>query len=300
MPELKKVKVEQIRIPDVRVSSIHTPEQKALMATTIQEVGVVQDIVVRALPDGSYELVAGLGRLEGLLTKGLTDIDVKVIEADEKLGLIMNITENVARGSYDYISVSKAIRKLLNMGVKLEELEKIFPWRRRWIEFLEGLQDLPVDVVQGIQDRTLTPTHVQLALNLPTPEEVHAGLRTALRLGWDTGTFKIFVQNRVEQISAARQKAQAQGVVPVIPAPNPEQLIQYKQCLCCGYKKKAETVQVQLVCEDCQNIARYVTSQIPMEEDPLQTLYAALQCYYGTVAQQSPGSHLTKPIESQG
>jgi ParB family chromosome partitioning protein len=281
MPELKKVLVEQIRIPEVRVSSIHTEEQRALLASTIAEVGVVQDVVVRRLGPDTYELVAGKGRLQELVNAGQYEVDVKVIDADEKLGLIMNITENVARGSYDYISVSRAIRKLLNMGVKIEELEKIFPWRQRWIQFLEGLQDLPDDVVVGIESRKITPTHVQLALNLPTPEEVHAALRTAMNLEWDTGIFKTYVENRVEQISRAQQKARAQGQPAEIPAPNPEQLTQYKQCLCCGFQKPAEKVQAQIICEDCQNIARYVTANIGQEEVPLQTLYAALKAYYG-------------------
>jgi len=61
MPELKTVPLEKIRIPDIRVSSVLDPEQKALLASTIREVGVVQDIIVRDLGQGEFELVAGKG-----------------------------------------------------------------------------------------------------------------------------------------------------------------------------------------------------------------------------------------------
>jgi hypothetical protein len=105
-----------------------------------------------------------------------------------------------------------------------------------------------------------------------------------MNLEWDTGTFTVYVQNRVDQISKAQLKARAEGQPVEIPAPNPEQLIQYKQCLCCGFQKPAEKVQAQIICEDCQNIARYVTANISQEEDPLQTLYAALKAYYGARA----------------
>lgn len=59
MPELKTVSLDKIKIPEVRVSSILDEEQQALMRSTIQEIGVVQDIVVRRVAEGEYELVAG-------------------------------------------------------------------------------------------------------------------------------------------------------------------------------------------------------------------------------------------------
>jgi len=281
MPELRTVPVEKIRVPDVRVSSILSDEQKALMASTISQVGVVQDPVVRALPDGSYELVAGKSRITELVAQGATEVTCKVIEADEKTGLVMNVIENVARGSYDYVSISQAIRRLKLLGATDEELEHIFPWKARWIGFIEGLQDLPNDVVGAIRDRRITPTHVQAALELPTPYEVHDGLKTAINLGWDTGTFKTYVQNRVDQINRAKQEAKSRGQEPVIPPAVPQELVQYTQCLLCGYKKPRDQVTVQQVCDTCRDIAGYVTGNLGSDPDVLQTLYAALQAYFG-------------------
>lgn len=288
MVELKEIPFDRIRIPEVRVSSILTEEQKALMGSTIKEVGVVQDPVVRALPDGYYELIGGRSRILELQAQGHTKALFKVVETEEKTALIMNIVENVARGSYDYISISRSIRRLRQLGASLEELERVFPWRRRWIEFLEELQDLPGDAVAAISAGRLTPTHVQLALELPTPYEQHDGLRTALNLRWDTGTFRVFVQNRVEQIERARRQAAEQGLPPEIPPVVPDQLIQYKQCLCCGYKKPREQVTVQSICEGCLTLAKYITSQLGVPEEAINTVYAALSAYYGQPQPQAP------------
>jgi len=281
MAELKIVELDRIRIPEIRVSSILDEEQRALLSSTIKEIGVVQDIVVRRAGVDQYELVAGKSRLEELKTLGFQETTVKVIDADDKLGLIINIVENVARGSYDYISISRAIRRLKETGCTPQELERIFPWQRRWIQFIEDLQDLPGDVTEAIANRRITPTHVQLALNLTTPYEVHDGLRTAINLGWDTGTFKTFVQNRIEQLEHAKREAEAKGVEPETPPAAPEQLIRYKQCLLCGYKKPAEQVTVQLVCEPCKDLVGYVTELEGPPEDAIKTVYAALQAYYG-------------------
>jgi len=296
MPELKTVELDKIRIPEIRVSSVLDEEQQALMRSTIQEVGVVQDIVVRDLGSGEYELVAGKSRLNELRVLGFQESQVKVIDANEKMGLVMNIIENVARGTFEYISIAQSIRKLKQLGATDEELEKIFPWSRRWIQFIEELQDLPEDVVEAIRSKKLTPTHVQLALNLPTPYEVHDGLRTAINLEWDTGTFRTFVQNRVEQISRVREEAAAKGVEPVIPPSEPEKLIQYQQCLLCGYKKPREQITTQLVCEPCKELVGYVTGQLGPAEDAIQTVYKALQIYYG---KPQPTGTLVSPTKSE-
>jgi len=246
MAELKVVELDKIRVPEIRVSSTLDDEQRALLSSTIKEIGVIQDIVVREVGEGEYELVAGKSRLEELKTLGFERTQVKVIDAGEKLARIMNIIENVARGQFDYISIARQIRELRKLGTTQEELERVFPWQKRWIQFIEDLQDLPGDVTEAIASRKITPTHVQLALDLTTPYEVHDGLRTAINLGWDTGTFRTFVQNRIEQLERAKAEAAAKGVEPEIPPAVPEQLIRYKQCLLCGYKKPAEQVTVQL------------------------------------------------------
>lgn len=59
MAELKTVPLESIDVPEVRVSSIMNEEQHALLASTVKEIGVVQDIVVRPKGPDRYELIAG-------------------------------------------------------------------------------------------------------------------------------------------------------------------------------------------------------------------------------------------------
>jgi len=299
VPELRTIPIDQIRVPPVRVSSVLSEEQKAFLASTIQSLGVIQAPVVRRLPDGGYELVAGRSRLEELRRQGATEAEVKVIDADEKLGLLMNVVENVARGGYDYISISRAIRRLRELGATPEELERVFPWKKQWIAFLEQLQDLPEDVVEGIRTGKLTPTHVQLALQLPTPYEVHDALRSAIHLQWNTTTLKTFVENRLDQIRRAKQEAAAKGTAPEIPPANPEQLVQYKQCLLCGYKKPADQVTAQLVCEDCRAIAGYVTANLGSSQDALEDLYAAFQAYFGSTPSPSRSRDTSRQGPSQ-
>ena len=282
MADFKTVSLDALVVPEIRVSSILNEEQRALLQSTIKEVGVIQDIVVRPLPDEKFEVIAGKSRLEQLKVLGFKEIQVKVVGADEKLARIMNIIENVARGSFDYISISRQIRELKKLGTTDKELERIFPWQRRWIQFIEGLQDLPDDVTTAISEKTITPTHVMLAVNLPPPHETHDGLRPAINLRWDTGTFKTYVQNRVEQIERARQAAAVKGVEPEIPMPVPQELIQYLMCNVCGYKKPRQKISMQYLCEDCRDLAKYVSDVLGPDVDHKAVVYAALQGYFST------------------
>jgi len=108
------------------------------------------------------------------------------------------------------------------------------------------------------------------------------------------------VENRLEQIERARREAAAKGVEPVIPEANPQELVQYKQCLVCGYKKPADQVTVQLICEDCLNIARYVAANLGSSPDTLNTIYAALQAYFGPPQGYQSSVEKSREASSQG
>jgi len=285
MSETVRIPIAKIVVPEVRASSQMTPEQLEFFKATVSQVGVVQDPVVRALPDGSFELVAGKSRLVELTSRGEKEILCKVLHTDERTALIMHLAENVARGSVDIISVAKVLNKLRSSGSSIEELSRILgkseTWTRRTLQLLE----LPEAYQTALAEGKLTPTHVYEAAKLPTPAEMDSALQTAMNLGWNTSIFNTYVSNRLAEIEAAKIRAAERGVAPEIPPPSPQQLIKYKQCLLCGYMKPVEDVTVQMVCKGCVELNQYITSQIGPPETAIKTVYSALQIYFG----QRPG-----------
>jgi len=282
LSETVKVPVAKIVVPEVRASSRMTPDQLEFFKATVSQVGVVQDPVVRALPDGVFELVAGKSRLEELKARGEAEILCKVLHTDEKTALIMHLAENVARGTVDVISVAKVMDKLKNQGSSVEDLAKVLGKSETWIRRTLQLLDLPDVYQDALKDNRITPTHVYLAARMPTTFEMDSALQTALNLGWNTSIFETYVNNRVAEIEAAKQKAAEMGVAPEIPPAQPEQLVKYKQCLVCGYQKPAETVTIQLVCKDCLDLCRYLVQMLGAPEEAIKTVYSALQTYFGT------------------
>src|SRR5687767_1842555 len=63
-----------------------TFEDEALteLETSIRELGVLQPLLVRAMPTGRFELIAGERRLRAARAAGLNAVPVVIVETDER------------------------------------------------------------------------------------------------------------------------------------------------------------------------------------------------------------------------
>lgn len=277
-----KVPVDKIIIPDVRASSRFTPEQLEFFQATIKEFGVAQDPVVRDLGDGTYELMAGKSRMQELVRLGAKEIDVKVMNVDRRTGLFLHLAENVGRGTVDPVSVAKVVRELMADGTTVSEIAHNLGKSETYVRRALALLELPEVWQKEIAEGHLTPGHVFAAAKLTTPNEIESALITARDLGWSVSILETYVANRLEEIELARQKAAQLGVEPEIPTPEPERLIQYKQCYLCGYRAPSDKVLVTLACEDCQNLVKYLVGQLGSPSEAMEIVFNALKRYYGS------------------
>ena len=292
MVETREIPLNEIAIPEVRLSSILDDEQRTFLQASIKEVGVINDPVVRILPDGKYELVAGKSRLQELANIGVESVRCKILDVNKKTSLKMNIIENVARGSWDYVSMAETIQELIKEGASLREVCQTFNRSETWVRRTLSLMELPEEYQNAVREGLLTPTHIQIALQMPTPQEVDEALQTTLKLGWNTSILKTYVQNRLYEIQAAKKLALEQGKQPEIPAPKPTQLIRYKQCLACGYRFDSEVVTVIQICQHCLKLIKYITTQLGEPTKAIDLVYSALKAMY---EQPRPGGPPSPP-----
>lgn len=280
MGKMESISIDSIVIPEVRASSKFTPEQLEFFQATVKELGVVNPITIRPLLEGGYELVAGKTRLLEAQNQGATMIDAIVLEVDNKKALLMHLAENVARGSVDTISVAKVIRKLQEEGSDIPEISRILGKSETWVRRTLQLLELPEEYQDNIKDGKLTPTHVYLAAKLPTTYEMDEALKTAVRLEWNTPILQTYVENRVVQLERAREEAQKSGVPETPPPPVPQELVSYRQCLVCGYKKPKDQVTLQQVCDPCIKMVQYICGQLGPPEEAEKTIFHALRGYF--------------------
>ena len=95
------------------------------LADSIREHGVVQPIVVRALEDGFFQLVAGERRWRAAQRAGLLRIPAVIREASEHASLEIALIENLQREDLNPIEEAQAYERLITeFGMTQEEVAR--------------------------------------------------------------------------------------------------------------------------------------------------------------------------------
>jgi len=282
----KQIPIGRIAIPEVRASSQLTEEQKAFFEGTVEKYGVLQPIIVRPIGRGRYELIAGKTRLEKLKREGVKQVEAKVVQASSKDAMLMHLAENFARGSVDPISTAKVIMKALDEGAAHEEIAKIFNHTVDWVKFMVSLLKLPEVYQSALKEGRLNVTHIREAFKLPDFKEVDAALQAALNLGWSASVLARYVKNRLVEHEAARHATSITGIKHEAPPPEPERLVNYEQCFVCGRTALREQIRLPTCCDDCYNLARYITTQIGTGEEAMQRIFKAFEAERKLAEQQ--------------
>ena len=97
-------------------------EELQELADSIAQYGVIQPITVRRLEGGYYQIIAGERRWRAARMAGLTEIPVRVLEADDKLTAELALVENLQRSDLNPIEEAKGYQSLMrDYGLTQEE-----------------------------------------------------------------------------------------------------------------------------------------------------------------------------------
>lgn len=274
-----KVKIESIDIPDERARARYTDEQRAYLRASLGKYGQLSDILVRPLEEGRYELVDGESRLRELQEGGAVDVDVKVLELDDRDSALVNILMNVARGDQDPMGVAFSLAKAMEAGMAEEEVAAATGHAVPWVRFMIMLRALPPEYQDALREDRLKVTHIREASRLPNPRELDAALGAALRFGWNTSVMKNYVDNRLQEYMVVEAMKKRTGVEVPPPEAEPQRLARYAQCLVCGEMVEKERLNLPRVCDGCYTFSKYAVSQVGKGEPGMQKLYKALELH---------------------
>jgi len=270
-----RIPVDKIVIPEIRVSAKFTPEQEAFFKASIERLGVIHEPVVRKLPDGKYEIVAGAHRFKELVKRGQREIECKVVEVDDRTSIAMNVIENLARGSYDPIEVSKQLKRYLNLGGEIRELAKMTGHTVDWVKKYISLQELPVEFQRGLSQGLLKIGHVEEAFKLKDEVEIYQALATAMHLKWPVETLRNYVVNRLAQLEAYEAMRKASIEPPPKPEPSPE-LGYFGRCMCCKRTVKQSELRLPSVCLECYALLNYCLEYLGEPREAMNKIYDAI------------------------
>lgn len=84
------------------------------LADSIRAQGVVQPILVRAIPGGGYEIVAGERRWRAAQLAGLQEVPVVVRELDDRAAIAVSLIENIQRENLNPLEEAHALERLID------------------------------------------------------------------------------------------------------------------------------------------------------------------------------------------
>lgn len=140
------------------------------LAASIRELGVLQPLLVRAMPTGRFELIAGERRLRASKAAGLETVPVVIVETDEQGSLERALVENLHREDLNAIEEAAAYKQLIeDGGLTQEELGSKLGRTRGTISNSLRLLDLPVVIQRLVVEGRLTAGHGKALLGLENP-----------------------------------------------------------------------------------------------------------------------------------
>ena len=169
---LQEVAINAIQANPRQPRTVFDDDELDGLAASIREVGLLQPIVVRDLPDGRWELIAGERRLRAARRAGLSTIAVVVRDTDDADLLKEALIENIHRVELNPLEEAAAYSQLLDdFGVTQEELARRLGKGRPTISNALRLLSLPPGVQRRVAAGVLTAGHAKALLGLSSPED---------------------------------------------------------------------------------------------------------------------------------
>ena len=181
------------------------------LTDSIRQHGLIQPITVRKIDGGYYQIIAGERRWRAARAAGLTEIPVRVIEADDRRAMELALVENLQREDLNPIEEARGYRTLMQeYGLTQEDAAAAVGKSRPAVANALRLLGLSDAAQRLVEDGTLSAGHVRALL----PIRDEAALLEAAR----TVAEKRLSVRQTEALVAHLTKAQARSA-PAAPSP---------------------------------------------------------------------------------
>lgn len=131
------------------------------LADSIREHGVIQPLIVRSLPNGNYQIIAGERRWRAAKMAGLTEIPVQIRDdLTEEQTMQIAMIENLQRENLNPIEEAMGYKELMDKyKMTQENLAKVLGKARSSIANSLGLLNMPNGVQELLRNGSLSAGH---------------------------------------------------------------------------------------------------------------------------------------------
>ena len=166
-------------------------EALSALASSMQARGILQPVLVRPLPDGHFELIAGERRWRAAQLAGIESIPALLRARDDTESLELALIENMAREDLNPVEEARACAALVEeLGLSHEEVALRIGRSRVAVSNLVRLLELPDEALALLERGSLSEGHGR-ALLTATDHAVRRRLsRSAAEQGWSVRTLE--------------------------------------------------------------------------------------------------------------
>ena len=160
---LMRLRLSQIEPNKAQPRERFDPESLQELADSIAEHGVLQPIIVRTLPGGSYQIIAGERRWRASRLAKQTDIPAIVIEADDTKTAELALIENLQRENLSPIEEAQGYKALMEAyGLTQEQVAQRVGKSRSAVANSLRLLGLPPKALEKLYAGEISPGHARV------------------------------------------------------------------------------------------------------------------------------------------
>ncbi len=154
------------------------------LSDSIAQHGVLQPLLVRPMPDGSYQLVAGERRWRASRMAGLTEVPVVIREMNEQESAELALIENLQREDLNPMEEAIGYRTLMeNYGMTQEQAAQVVNKSRPAVANALRLLQLPQAVTDLVSEGKLSAGHARTVLAFEGTDAQIAAAKEAVTKG---------------------------------------------------------------------------------------------------------------------
>ncbi len=190
-------------------------QDEALMdlAQSIRENGLIQPVTLRAMPDGTYQIVAGERRFRAMKLLGQMEIPAVVMDADELQMAEMALVENIQRENLSAIEEAKAYVDLMayanltqsQLALKMGKSQPSIANKLRLLNLCDEVQ-------QAVSEKKISERHARALLGSDPAQQkkyLHAIVKKGLTVAQ---VEKMIHEKKAPKAKKAKLKAVSRNI----------------------------------------------------------------------------------------
>lgn len=177
------------------------------LAQSIKTQGLIEPLIVRALTDNQYEIIAGERRWRASFLAGIHEIPCLIGHYSDQQALAITLIENIQREQLSLLEEAAGYHRLITEFVfTQEDIALLIGKSRSHIANILRLLTLPESVKTYLNAQQLTLGHARMLVGLPTASQIVLA-KKAYEQEWSVRRLEEEVRHYKSNIAVPQKKS---------------------------------------------------------------------------------------------